>query len=174
VGTPNQGMSFAEDFVRAATLADDAGAEIVEANFSCPNVDQKEGCLYMSPETVHQFASLIVKAISPAPLILKVGVFKQRSLLKEVLIAAARAGVRGVAGINPVSMQVKDQEGNSPLGTSRTSSGICGACIRKEALHFIREASFINKEEKLHLTLPGCGGIIKTALLPSFLAGKTI
>lgn len=175
VGTPTQGLSFSEDFVRAAILAKEAGAEIIEANFSCPNVDKTEGCLYMSAETVKQFASAIVKAIAPIPLILKVGVFEQRSVLKDVLIAAAKAGVRGIAGINSVSMQVQDDEGKPALGPNRLSSGICGACIRKQALHFIREASFINAEEKLHLTLLGCGGIMKPNHFDQFLdAGATI
>ncbi|MCC6127965.1 MAG: dihydroorotate dehydrogenase [Chlamydiae bacterium] len=175
VGTPTQGMSFAEDFVRVAILAKEAGAEVIEANFSCPNVDKKEGCLYLSAETVKQFASRVVKAIAPTPLILKVGIFEQRSLLKDVLIAAARAGVRGVAGINSVSMQVQDTEGKPALGSHRLSSGICGACIRKQALHFIREASFINAEEKLHLTLLGCGGIMKQNHFDQFLeAGATV
>ena len=56
VGTPNQGVSFAEDFVRAGILAKEAGAKVIEANFSCPNVGKAEGCLYMSPETVQVFA----------------------------------------------------------------------------------------------------------------------
>jgi dihydroorotate dehydrogenase len=99
VGTPNRGVSFAEDFVRAAVLAREAGAKIIEANFSCPNVDKAEGILYNSPETVHEYARLLVKAIRPAPLILKVGLFPDLHLMKSVFLAAARAGVRGICGI---------------------------------------------------------------------------
>lgn len=169
VGTPNQGMSFIEDFVRTASLAKDAGAKIIEANFSCPNVEKSEGCLYVYPETVFRFASAIVKAIHPVPLILKVGLFENRSLMRDVFIAARKAGVRAICGINSVSMEVKTSSGEPALGSKRTSSGVCGACIRKEALHFIREAHAINAEEKLGLTLMGCGGIMQPNHFDQFL-----
>ena len=57
VATPHTGTSFLQDFVTTALLAKDAGAHIVEANFSCPNVDKKEGLLYTSPDTVKEIAS---------------------------------------------------------------------------------------------------------------------
>ncbi len=43
VGTPRPNESFQDDFVEAALLAKDAGAKIIEANFSCPNVAKKRG-----------------------------------------------------------------------------------------------------------------------------------
>lgn len=156
VGTPNRGMSFADDFVRAAVLAKEGGAKIIEANFSCPNVKKAEGILYNSPETVHEYARLIVKAIHPTPLILKVGVFADRSLMKSVFLAAARAGVRGICGINSVSMKV-----NPPLDAERTVSGVCGGAIRDPALSFVRDAAELIRENKLGITLLGCGGIMK-------------
>lgn len=169
VGTPHQGMSFAEDFVRSALLAKEAGAEIIEANFSCPNVGKDEGCLYIHPETVKTFASAIVKAIHPVPLIIKVGIFEDLSLMRAIFIAAARGGVRAICGLNSVSMQVKNALEEPALGPKRLVSGICGACIRKQALHFIREARFINQEEKLGLTLMGCGGIMEPNHFDQFL-----
>lgn len=169
VGTPNRGVSFADDFVRAALLAKEAGAKIIEANFSCPNVGKTEGCLYTSPETVEHFASKIAAAIHPIPLIIKVGLFPNEPLLKDALIAAARAGVRAVCGLNSVSMEVVDAEDNAAMGPSRPTSGICGAAIRSKALEFIRTASSINQKEKLELTLMGCGGIMEPQHFDEFL-----
>ncbi len=155
VGTPNRGMSFAEDFVRTAVLAREAGAKIVEANFSCPNVEKADGILYNSPETVHEYARLIVKAIHPAPLILKIGVFPSRHLMKSVFLAAARAGVRAICGINTVSMKVEP-----PLDEHRKTSGVCGGAIRGTALEFIRDAADVIRKNRLGLVLMGCGGIM--------------
>ncbi len=175
VGTPNQGVSFADDFVRAALLAKEAGAKLIEANFSCPNVGKSEGCLYMSPETVKVFASALVKAIHPIPLIIKVGLFPDESLLQKVLIEAAKAGVRAVCGLNSVSMEVVDTEGKAALGPTRPSSGVCGAAIRPKALEWMRKASLINKKEHLDLTLMGCGGIVEPSHFDEFLeAGAKI
>jgi dihydroorotate dehydrogenase len=156
VGTPNRGLSFGDDFVRAAMLAREGGAKIIEANFSCPNVDTAEGILYNNPETVHEYAKAISRAIHPIPLILKVGVFLNAQQMRSVLLAAARGGARAICGINSVSMQVRP-----PLDESRTTSGICGAHIRQAGLDFIRTASAIIQENKLGLVLIGCGGIMR-------------
>lgn len=155
VGTPNRGVSFAEDFVRTALLAKEAGAKIIEANFSCPNVDKAEGILYQAPDTVHEYARLIAKAIHPVPLVLKVGVFDNEQQMKSALLAAARGGAQAICGINSVRMRVAP-----PLDEGRKTSGICGGAIRESALQFIRNAAKIIREDRLGLTLLGCGGIM--------------
>ena len=169
VGTPNQGVSFAQDFVRAASLAKDAGAKLIEANFSCPNVGKAEGQLYTNPEAVYEFAHAIVSAIRPIPLILKVGVFPTPQIMSYVLDAAARAGVQAICGINSVSYHVVDKQQHPALGEQRPSSGVCGAAIRKAALEFLRSASSIIRKEKLGLELLGCGGIVKSDQFDEFL-----
>jgi len=158
VGSPQTGH-FLKDFIDAAVLAKDAGARVIEANFSCPNVDKKEGCLYMSQENVALFASAIVKAIHPIPLILKMGLFNTKEEMQRVLLAAARAGVRGVCGINTISRAVIDDKGEPALGASRLTSGICGGPIRNAALAFIRDLATINSKEQLGLSIMGVGGI---------------
>lgn len=159
VGTPNQGMSFLDDFVRTALFAKAAGAPVIEANFSCPNVDRSEGSLYTSPETVREYASAIAKAIHPIPLILKVGEIPDAKLLKQVLHSAALGGAKGICGLNSVSMKILDRHGKPALGQGRELSGVCGAAIRDRALHFVRTASNIIQKDRLDLTLLGCGGI---------------
>lgn len=159
VGTQRSQMTFLEDFVAAALLAKEAGAKIIEANFSCPNVDKSAGCLYMSPITVTDIGSALVKAIAPIPLIIKIGTFASENQLREVFCAAARCGIRAISGINTISMSVIDQKGLPALGPQRLTSGICGGPIRQVALHFIHHAQQINQQEKLDLTLIGVGGI---------------
>jgi dihydroorotate dehydrogenase (NAD+) catalytic subunit len=159
VGTVRSSCTFLEDFVEAALLAKEAGAKLIEANFSCPNVDKTAGCLYMSPTTVSDIGHALVKAIAPIPLIIKVGTFASEQQLRDVFYAAAHAGIRGISGINTVSMPVVDNEGHPALGPQRLTSGICGGPIRPVALHFIQQAAHIKRKEKLDLTLIGVGGI---------------
>jgi dihydroorotate dehydrogenase (NAD+) catalytic subunit len=166
VGTPGKEKSFVDDFVQAACLAKEAGAKIIEANFSCPNVDKQEGCLYMNSETVAEFAGKIRAAIRPIPLILKVGSFTNVKQMQSVMIAAARAGCRGICGLNSVSMEIVDGNGNPALGPSRLTGGVCGDAIREDGLRFMKDASAIKKSEKLDLELLGCGGL----MLPEHLA----
>ncbi len=169
VGTPFQGLSFADDFVRAALLAKEAGAKIIEANFSCPNVDKAEGSLYTSPETVYEYAKKISHAIHPLPLILKVGLFQNPEQMKQVFLAAARGGAHAICGLNAVSMDVVDAKGDAALGESRKSSGVCGGAIRPQALHFIHSAADLIRKEKLGLLLIGCGGITRPEHFDEFL-----
>jgi dihydroorotate dehydrogenase (NAD+) catalytic subunit len=159
VGSVRNDRTFLEDFVKVAQLAKEAGAKIIEANFSCPNVGKAEGCLYINPTAVAEIGSALVKAIAPIPLIIKVGTFVSEEQLREILLAAAKAGIRAVSGINTVSMAVVDDQGNPALGPSRLTSGVCGGPIREAALHFVESAARINQEEKLDLTLIGVGGI---------------
>jgi len=100
VGTPRPNEDFTRDFVQTAQFAADAGAKIIEANFSCPNVATKDGILYNNPETVFDLASEIISLISPVPLIIKVGTFKDEACMRQVFCAAAKAGVRAISGIN--------------------------------------------------------------------------
>ncbi len=169
VGTSRSNCTFLEDFIQAAELAKHAGASLIEANFSCPNVDKSAGCLYMSPTTVHDLGTALVRAIAPIPLIIKVGTFSSEAQMQDVLLAAARAGIRAVSGINTVSMTVVDDKGAPALGPSRPTSGICGGPIHKTALHFIETAARINHREKLDLTLIGVGGITLPAHIDDFL-----
>lgn len=169
VGSPHQGLSFRDDFVRTARIAQSAGAKVIEANFSCPNVGKAEGMLYMNPEAVFEYTHALVSAIHPTPLILKVGLFPNPEIKRACFLAAARAGAQGICGINSISMKVVDEQGLPALGASRPTSGICGAAIRDQALQFIREAHELIVKEKLSLTLLGCGGVVRPEHFDQFL-----
>jgi len=168
VGTPRPGLSFLGDFVQTALFAKEAGAQVIEANFSCPNVHKTEGILYMDPTTVREFAGAIAKAIAPIPLILKIGEVGENGLMKQILHAAAHAGAKAICGLNSVSMKVIDKSGHPALGNDREQSGVSGGGIRTRALHFIREASKIIATDKLDLTLMGCGGIMRPSHFDDF------
>lgn len=158
VGSTDAEKPFVEDFVDAALLAKHAGAKIIEANFSCPNVDKTAGCLYMTPEVILEIGTRIVQAVHPLPVIIKMGLFPSLQIMRASLIAAAQAGFQAIHGINTISKKVIDPQGNPALGPSRLTAGICGGPIRKEALSFIQDAKKIIKEEKLDLTILGVGG----------------
>jgi dihydroorotate dehydrogenase (NAD+) catalytic subunit len=169
VGSTHQGISVRDDFVRAAQIARAAGAKVIEANFSCPNVGA-EGLLYNHPEAVYDFARALVSAIHPIPLVLKMGLFSHRETMRASFLAAARAGARAICGINTVSMRIVDAQGLPALGPSRPTSGVCGAAIRADALQFLHDAHEILHKEKLDLTLIGCGGIVRAGQFDEFLS----
>jgi dihydroorotate dehydrogenase (NAD+) catalytic subunit len=160
VGTPEFSSDLLQDFVTVALIAKEAGAHAIEANFSCPNVSLKEGSLYTDIQYAPSIAKAIVDAISPLPLIIKVGKFPHFQHLKDILIAFAKAGVRAIAGLNSISKKVLNEQGQSALGAHRQTSGICGALIRPDALLFIQQTKHIIETEKISLEIVGCGGIL--------------
>ncbi len=159
VGTPRPGADFTADFVDAVTMAKEFGGEIVEANFSCPNVCTGEGSLYTNPETVKDLGGKLVEALGSTPLILKIGFFRDPQIMRQVFIAAAKAGVKGISGLNSVAMKVQTETGEPALSPDRPTSGVCGSPIRELALQFVRDARTIIDEEKLDLALIGVGGV---------------
>lgn len=159
VGTPREGEDFVEDFVIASKLALEGGAKIIEADFSCPNVSSCEGSLFTNPEMVFEICYRIKKAIGATPLIIKIGVIQEALLLKQVMLAAAKAGASAICGINTMSMAVVKPTGEPALGEKRLKAGVCGAPIREVALDFVRKCRTINDAEKLGLMVMGTGGV---------------
>lgn len=150
-----------EDFVHAALLAKEAGAHVIEANFSCPNLASKEKTASCSSS--HNFfniASLIVKAVSPIPVLIKMECYENSDSFRDVLIGLAKAGVRGVCGINSVSMKIVDAHQRPALGVGRETGGVCGELIRPAAQNFVATADKIIRTERLDLELVGGGGIM--------------
>lgn len=169
VGSASDKKDFVDDYIRAAKIAVDAGAPVIEANFSCPNVVTGEGKIYSNPVAVEEIASSLVKAIGNIPLLIKVGVFDDKDQMRAMFKAAARAGVKGISGINTLSMKVINSEGQPALGPARVLSGICGGPIRAAALDWVHAAREIITQENLPLALTGCGGIMKPEQFDDFL-----
>ncbi len=159
VGTHRQGEDFIKDFCRAAAIAKEAGARLVEANFSCPNVTTGEGSIYTNPDTVGIITAALARELKDIPLIIKAGYFIDFDNMRQVFVAAARAGARAVCGINTIGMEVINENGEPALGQGRLKSGICGRPIQTAALEFVRNAKKINEREKLGLAIMGVGGV---------------
>ncbi len=159
VGTPREGEDFTQDFVKTAEIALEGGAKIIEADYSCPNVASREGSIHRSPETIYTISKALKESLHGTPLIIKLGMIAEKGLLQEVLLAAARAGVDAICGINTLSMKIVNGEGNPALGENRLRAGLCGGPIREAALQFITHAREIIEKEKLDMKLMGTGGV---------------
>lgn len=166
-GEESSDRSVIEDFVYTAQFAESAGAQIIELNFSCPNVHTKK-MIYKDPEMVFAIGSEVAKNIS-IPVIFKCGMFESKEHMKKVICSAAYAGLRGVSGINTQPMSVVDSEGNAVFGSEREIAGVSGAPLFNDALQFVSWASNIIKQEKLDMVVIGTGGIVKPSQFKKFL-----
>lgn len=159
-----------EDFVKAALIAAEAGAPIIELNFSCPNLAACSGDTYADSHFVLETVKAVVAALgNRIPVIAKLGPFHSRLSLKNILNAVAKGGGAGVCGINTVKAKVLDEFGAPFLGENRRISGICGGAIRRYALDFTKNVFEINEEEKLGLQILATGGIIRSEHFREFL-----
>ena len=82
VASPETGWSMsriAADFAQCAGWAAASGAHAIDANLSCPNVCTQEGDLYLSPEASRAVAEEIRSRVTDLPLILKIGLFHNRT-----------------------------------------------------------------------------------------------
>src|SRR4029077_9820669 len=72
-----------DEWIRTAQLAVDGGADIIEANFSCPNLHTNNEPVYTRPSDILRIAHALVQAIpSHIPLIVKFGIFADHQLMQ--------------------------------------------------------------------------------------------
>lgn len=165
--TEENNEAIIADFVNTAKLAKDAGADIVEANFSCPNVpgEHKVGLVYQSPTLSAKISEAMQEVLqqgrSKTPLFVKIG-YLPGPELRQFVHANAKF-INGVVAINTITAKVIDKKGEDTF-PGRPEAGISGWAIKPLAqevarnLVALREAVF-NDHDK-HLTIVGVGGVL--------------
>jgi len=160
-GTPGTGVDIIKDYVRAAEMAKEAGAKIVEANYSCPNVSSGEGSIYADPEFSAKISREIKRSLgSSIPFMIKLGYLQDNNRFAEVVKNNAPF-VDGISGINTIKMNVYNEKGEQALpGEGRLGSGLCGNIIRDVAQEFVKNLAKIKQENKFDFIICGVGGIM--------------
>lgn len=168
IGNPSEEKTLEQDFAYLAQVVVDAGAHVVEANLSCPNLHSPLAT-YKDPLAVSKISEAIYAAIPTIPFILKMGSFDSFEQMKEVFIAAALSHAKGICGINSLPMPILNHEGNPAFGKNRKIAGVSGNFIRPKAYDFVIQAHRIIQEEHLDLMLLATGGILKPEHFDLFL-----
>lgn len=145
-----------DDFARTAQLAVKAGADGIEANFSCPNVSTSDGQLFQNPIAAAHVAAAIREAIGTTPLVLKIGRTTQRQHAEE-LVHAIAPFADGLAMTNSISAKVHSPNGQ-PLFDGQPR-GICGEAIRTASIEQVRLFANIIEGGGIDLKIVGVGGI---------------
>ena len=148
--------SIAQDFAQCAYWAQEAGAQVIEANLSCPNVCTSEGQLYTSPEASRLVSQAIRQAVPNVPVALKIGLFRTPADA-DAFICAVSEYIDALSTTNSISASVTD-EGNSKLFDGLTR-GIGGMCIRDRCLEEVRMLAGIIASRRLPLRVIGVGGV---------------
>jgi len=153
------------EFIDAAHIAHSAGADAIEINLSCPNLNNQN-----LENNKFEKNIIIISEIAKLglPVIIKLGYYNKISELKNILVTITRAGARAVSGINSVPMRVINKHGVFVFN-NRPLAGVSGNPIRNLALDFISQARKIIIQEKLGLALLGMGGISQAQHFGEFL-----
>jgi dihydroorotate dehydrogenase (NAD+) catalytic subunit len=147
--------SIAQDFAQCAYWAKEAGAQVVEANLSCPNVCTSEGQLYTSPEASRLVSQAVRERVGRLPVALKIGLF-QSPADADAFIAAVCPYIDALSTTNSISASVTD--GNSKLFDGLTR-GIGGMCIRDRCLEEVKVLAAIIGRRRLPIHVIGVGGV---------------
>lgn len=146
VGTPlsrgsaeGRWSALVEDFVRCARWAAEAGADIVEANYSCPNVDSAEGSIYASPERSRSLTLALRDALPATPLCLKVGHFERGKDL-DALVDAVGGLADALCLVNGIARRVVEP-GGGPTFPGHETVGLLGHGLHPFAVDHVRRAT---------------------------------
>lgn len=159
VGTMQPGWTtedLAADYAQCAAWAVEAGADMIEANFSCPNVTSCDGDLYQRPGDASVVATALRNAIGSLPLILKIGHMPEASPAADLLAAVADSAT-ALAMTNTVPAFVRDAAGRRMFDGQRR--GICGAAVLEASLAQVAMFSRLIAKQGLDLRLIGVGGV---------------
>ncbi len=146
------------DFGNLAAMAREAGAQIVEANLSCPNVCTAEGDIFLDAELSGKIAAAMHKGAEGIPVLLKLGHFADNIRLAEVL-QAVDGNAAGVVMVNGISRQVVTGDGKAAFGQGREMSGILGRGIHAFSLDNVKTAMDVVSNDNLSLEIVAVGGV---------------
>jgi dihydroorotate dehydrogenase (NAD+) catalytic subunit len=159
VGTVQPGWSIddlATDYALCARWAVDAGADTIETNFSCPNVETCDGQLYQNPTEAAIVAEAVRQAIGDRPLILKIGHMTESSNAEELLEAVGPFAT-AIAMTNSVATTVRGQSGDWLFAGQQR--GICGEATFDASLRQTSLFSKLVRERGDHLRIISVGGV---------------
>jgi dihydroorotate dehydrogenase len=156
-----------DDFSALAAEARDVGAQVVELNFSCPNVGQRESEVYRDTELAARIAAAARAAVGSLPLLVKIGPIEERELMTELLRGLAGL-VDGVVMINAPSRMIVDASGAPAFGVNRERAGMMGGAVFDVALKCVRAAVEIVRHDGLDLHVLAVGGVCSAERISAF------
>ena len=172
MGTPEEANTEEElkqDFANVARMAKEAGAQIIEANYSCPNTKGGVEDVYTNPGLTASISEAIRKEIGKdTPLLIKIGYLPGARL--EAIVEANAEWIDGIVAINTIRVAVNDSSGNQFFsGASRARAGVSGSLIKLHAKEVVGNLIRLKEHIKPELAILGVGGVTTAEDVEEFL-----
>ena len=141
-----------EEWIRLAKMAEEAGCDAVELNFSCPQMKHKGmgSDVGQDAELVRTYTACVKNSVS-IPVIPKMT--PNITHIEEPAMVCVQAGADAISAINTIKSVTMDED--AEVAGQRTISGYSGRAVRPIALRHILELA--QMPEKVELS--GIGGI---------------
>lgn len=157
--------AITRDFVTAALMAKDAGGQIIEANYSCPNVQGEHDDVYQNPSISSHISRVLRDELRGTPLVVKIGYLPEPNLREFVRTNAPF--VNGIVAINTVSAKIVNKYGKQTFPDrhrerDREKAGVSGWAIKAKAQEVATNLVALREEFKLgsDFILLGLGGVL--------------
>lgn len=172
VGTPGDPpdiKALAADYALCAKWAVEAGADIVEANLSCPNVSTMEGQIYQNREATFLIAQGIRGTIpAKIPLLLKIGTLPNSNGYAEFLQMTGPPA-NGIVLVNSIIRRVHNRDGSPTFGQERETAGVVGWAVRNQCLDQTRMILAARQAVGSSQVILSAGGILSEEASASYL-----
>lgn len=139
-----------EEYIEAASVAAEAGADAVELNLSCPHVEGTGSEIGQNPMMVAEVINGVKRNVGK-PVLAKLT--PNVSNIVDVAMAAAEAGADALTAINTARSMAIDIETTRPILANKIG-GLSGATIKPIAVRCVYEIC-----EAVKVPIIGCGGI---------------
>jgi dihydroorotate dehydrogenase len=165
VASPGAGAGIQEmidDFANLTAMAREAGAQMIEANLSCPNVLTPEAQIFQDAELSGAIARAMRKAALGRPVALKVGYLPDDGRLRR-LLRAVDGAADALTMVNGFSRPIVDRRGRAAFGQGREAAGILGDRIREPCVDIVGRAVRHIDRDRLGLRVIAVGGVFAPA-----------
>lgn len=149
-----------EEWRILAKMCDQAGVDLIEGNFSCPQMTSHAmgSDVGSSPDLVRAYSKAVAET-TKIPFIAKMT--PNITNMEIPAIAAIEGGAKGIAAINTVksitNLDLENLTGMPVVNGKSSISGYSGAAVKPIALRFI--AQMLQNEKLKNIPMSGIGGI---------------
>lgn len=149
-----------DEWRQLAKMCEEAGADLIEGNFSCPQMTSHAmgSDVGSSPELVRKYSKAVAET-TKIPFIAKMT--PNITDMTVPAIAAIEGGAAGISAINTIksitNIDLENMTGMPVVNGKSSISGYSGAAVKPVALRFV--AQMLQNEKLKNVPISGIGGI---------------